>query len=33
MPPLESMDGRLDNLEREQTRLKARVDALPAESE
>ena len=33
MLPLESVDGRLDELERELARLKERVDALPAESE
>ena len=33
MLPLESVDGRLDDLERELARLKERVDALPAESE
>ena len=33
MSPLESVDGRLDEFERELARLKERVDALPAESE
>lgn len=33
MLPLESVDGRLDELERELARLKERVDALPAKSE
>ena len=33
MSPLESVDGRLDELEREQARLRERVDALSAESE
>ena len=33
MSPLEAVDGRLDELEREQARLRERVDALSSDSE